>query len=66
MDPLALAQIITLAMQGITQLTTLAAQAAAAHAAGDQLALDAIRDKIVAQSNALAPPGGIAPVPVIG
>lgn len=60
MNPETLALII----QGISSATQLYAEYQAAAEAGDQAALDAIHVRAVAQANALAPAGGVAPVAV--
>ena len=47
----------------ITQLAQLFLQAKAAEDAGDQATLDALKDRVVVASNALAPPGAeVVPV----
>lgn len=53
-----------IAVQLISKLSALAEQAYIAEQAGDQATLDALKVKVVAASNAMAPVGGVAPVAV--
>lgn len=58
------AEIIAAVAQLIATLGPIALQAEQAAAANDMATLKALEAQVVAASNALAPPGGIAPVAV--
>ena len=58
------AEIVALVAELMAKLGPLAIQAIEAEKAGDQASLDAIRDRAVAMSNAMAPAGAVV-VPVL-